>query len=48
MSPKPKSGIVRVQTSVNDQPSGRQDPRPYQLRDALWMGVVNSLGGATD
>jgi CubicO group peptidase (beta-lactamase class C family) len=45
---QPKSGIVMVQTSVNDQPSGRQDPRPYQLRDALWLGVLKSLGGFTD
>jgi CubicO group peptidase (beta-lactamase class C family) len=45
---QPKSGIVMVQTSVNDQPSGRQDPRPYQVRDALWLGVLKSLGGVTD
>jgi CubicO group peptidase (beta-lactamase class C family) len=45
---QPKSGIVMVQTSVNDQPSGRQDNRPYQMRDALWMGVLKSLGGVTD
>jgi hypothetical protein len=45
---QPKSGIVLVQTSVNDQPSGRQDPRPYQMRDALWLGVLKSLGGDTD
>jgi CubicO group peptidase (beta-lactamase class C family) len=45
---QPKSGIVMVQTSVNDQPSGRQDPRPYQMRDALWTGVLKSLGGVTD
>lgn len=45
---QPKSGIVMVQTSVNDQPSGRQDGRPYQMRDALWMGVLKSLGGVTD
>ena len=45
---QPKSGIVMVQTSVNDQPSGRQDVRPYQYRDALWAGVLKSLGGFTD
>jgi CubicO group peptidase (beta-lactamase class C family) len=45
---QPKSGIVMVQTSVNDQASGRQDPRPYQFRDALWLGVLESLGGITD
>lgn len=45
---QPKSGIVMVQTSVNDQPSGRQDARPYQYRDALWAGVLKSLGGFTE
>jgi len=45
---QPKSGIVMVQTSVNDQPSGRLDPRPYQLRDAMWLGVLKSLGGFTE
>lgn len=45
---QPKSGIVMVQTSVNEQASGRQDPRPYQMRDALWLGVLKSLGGFTD
>ena len=45
---QPRSGIVIVQTSVNDQASGRQDPRPYQYRDALWAGVLKSLGGVSD
>lgn len=45
---QPRSGIVMVQTSVNDQASGRQDPRPYQYRDALWAGVLKSLGGVSD
>jgi CubicO group peptidase (beta-lactamase class C family) len=45
---QPRSGIVMVQTSVNDQPSGRGDLRPYQFRDALWAGVLKSLGGFTD
>lgn len=45
---QPKSGIVMVQTSVNDQASGRQDMRPYQMRDALWYGILKSLGGSTD
>ncbi len=45
---QPKSGIVMVQTSVNDQASGRQDMRPYQMRDALWAGILKSLGGASD
>ena len=45
---QPKSGIVMVQTSVNDQASGRQDMRPYQMRDALWAGILKSLGGVSD
>ncbi len=45
---QPRSGIVMVQTSVNDQASGRQDVRPYQYRDALWAGVLKSLGGFSD
>jgi CubicO group peptidase (beta-lactamase class C family) len=45
---QPRSGIVMVQTSVNDQASGRQDGRPYQYRDALWSGVLKSLGGFTE
>jgi len=43
-----KSGIVLVQTSANDWPSGRQDIVPYQMRDAFWRGVLTSLGGSTD
>lgn len=43
---QPSSGIVMVVTSVWDQASGRQDPLPYQERDALWRGVLRSLGGA--
>ena len=45
---QPRSGIVMVQTSVNDQPSGGQDVRPYQYRNALWAGVLKSLGGFSD
>lgn len=45
---QPASGIVVVQTSVNEQPSGRQDARPYQFRDAFWRGVLQSLGGLVD
>ena len=45
---QPKSKIVIVQTSVNDQPSGRFDIRPYQLRDSMWMGFLKSLGGFVD
>ena len=39
------AGAVMVQTSDNDQASGRQDPKPHQYRDALWAGVLKSLGG---
>jgi len=45
---QPRSGIIMVQTSANDQASGRQDPKPYQYRDALWAGVLKSLGGLSD
>jgi hypothetical protein len=37
-----------VQTSVNQMASGRQDLRPYQYRDALWSGILRSLGGSID
>lgn len=43
---QPSSGIVMVLTSVWEHASGRQDPQPYQERDALWRGVLRSLGGA--
>ena len=45
---QPASKIVMVQTSVNEMASGRQDATPYQLRNALWAGVLRSLGGSTD
>jgi CubicO group peptidase (beta-lactamase class C family) len=45
---QPASGIVMVQTSAYTQASGRQDPQPYEERDALWRGVLRSLGGSTD
>lgn len=45
---QPSSGIVMVQTSANDAPSGRQDPMPYRRRDAFWQGVLTSLGGSTE
>lgn len=45
---QPSSGIVMVMTSVWEQASGRQDPQPYQERDALWRGVLRSLGGSID
>ncbi len=43
---QPSTGIVMVLTSVWEQASGRQDPQPYEERDALWRGVLRSLGGS--
>jgi len=45
---QPASGIVMVVTSVWQQPSGQQDPVPAQERNALWLGVLRSLGGKVD
>jgi CubicO group peptidase (beta-lactamase class C family) len=45
---QPASGIVMVQTAVNEAASGAQDPLPAQERNALWRGVLQSLGGAAD
>jgi CubicO group peptidase (beta-lactamase class C family) len=45
---QPSTGVVMVQTSVYEGASGRQDPAPYQERNALWLGVLQSLGGRTD
>lgn len=45
---QPATGIVMAMTSVWEQASGRQDPQPYEERDALWRGVLQSLGGRTD
>jgi CubicO group peptidase (beta-lactamase class C family) len=45
---QPASGVVLVITSVWAQASGRQDPQPGEERDALWRGVLRSLGGRTD
>lgn len=44
---QPSTGVVMVLTSVWEQASGRQDPQPYEERDALWRGVLRSLGGNT-
>lgn len=44
---QPSSGIVMVHTSVWEQASGKQNLQPYEERDALWRGVLNSLGGNT-
>jgi CubicO group peptidase (beta-lactamase class C family) len=45
---QPGTGIVMVITSAWQQPSGQQDPAPGQERTALWLGVLNSLGGRID
>ena len=45
---QPASGIVMVQTAVFEAPSGQQDPLPGQERNALWRGVLESLGGSAD
>ncbi len=42
---QPSSGVVMVLTSVWEHASGRQDALPYEERDALWRGVLRSLGG---
>ncbi|MFI5447853.1 serine hydrolase domain-containing protein [Polaromonas sp. UC242_47] len=44
---QPASGVVLVLTSVWERASGRQDAQPYEERDALWRGVLQSLGGNT-
>jgi CubicO group peptidase (beta-lactamase class C family) len=44
---QPANGIVLVLTSVWESASGRQDPQPGAERDALWRGVLTSLGGST-
>lgn len=45
---QPASGIVMVQTAVNDAASAQQDPQPLLERDAFWRGVLKSLGGTVD
>lgn len=45
---QPATGIVMVQTAVYAQASGQQDPEPSAERGALWMGVLQSLGGRTE
>jgi CubicO group peptidase (beta-lactamase class C family) len=44
---QPSSGLVMVLTSVWESASGKQNPQPYEERDALWRGVLQSLGGST-
>ncbi len=43
---QPASGIVLVMTSVWEHASGQQDRLPGEERDALWRGVLASLGGS--
>lgn len=45
---QPATGIVMVQTAVYAQASGALDPEPYAERSALWLGVLQSLGGRTE
>lgn len=42
---QPSTGMVMVLTSVWEHASGKQDVQPYEERDALWRGVLQSLGG---
>ncbi|CAN7373036.1 serine hydrolase domain-containing protein [Polaromonas sp. LjRoot131] len=44
---QPSTGIVMVMTSVWEKASGKQDVQPYEERDALWRGVLLTLGGST-
>ncbi len=44
---QPSAGVVMVLTSVWESASGRQNAQPYEERDALWRGVLQSLGGST-
>jgi CubicO group peptidase (beta-lactamase class C family) len=43
---QPSTGVVLVMTSAWEQASGKQDAQPYEERDALWRGVLQSLGGS--
>ena len=45
---QPGSGIVMVQTAVNESASSQQDPQPALERDAFWRGVLKSLGGTVE
>ncbi|WP_431099117.1 serine hydrolase domain-containing protein [Polaromonas aquatica] len=42
---QPSTGVVMVLTSVWEHASGKQNVQPYEERDALWRGVLQSLGG---
>lgn len=45
---QPATGIVMVQTAVYANASGAQEADSYNERTALWLGVLDSLGGSTD
>ena len=51
---QPASGIVMAAfiallgNAVFDQASGRTEPEPHAERDALWRGVLATLGGSLD
>ena len=44
---QPATGIVMVHTAVFKGASGALDPDAYAERNALWLGVLQSLGGNT-
>lgn len=44
---QPSSGIVMVQTALDEAASGQRHPQPGRERDAFWRGVLQSLGGTT-
>lgn len=45
---QPASRIVMVVTSVWEHPAGAANEGPLRETDALWRGVLSSLGGRTD
>lgn len=45
---QPATGIVMVHIAAWENPNGREDPQPGLERGALWLGVLQSLGGRTD
>ena len=45
---QPETQVVMVQTAVYTSASGKQDNKPYLLRQAMWEGVLRSLGGRVD
>lgn len=45
---QPATGIVMAQTAVYAGAGGAQEPDAYAERTALWLGVLESLGGRTE